>query len=357
MEPSVNQFERQRRYRVFDWSSNHQWQFYYNNLYPIPAMSQLERIRRRWYFNNIDREFDISYGEPQAQRQNSPSQQIPQAQRSSNSAAAPPPQAQESERPDHQNNQRQANQQREDGGFRNRQQHDTHPELANIQALNWLFFIILIPFKRGLANLLGFAALILGLIRTYGFHSQLDVLLQVALYDENLLMLPYMGVTLMIGWVNFIMYLPLIVHGLIESGDTVKNYLEQSYAQTYPLARSICDQLARAQRYREQLKSIKGDLELYIGVYLLGGWFFKKSNLISILFYWQLLRIKSAMKHPYMSEAVRKLDTTTLALTNRPECPQVVRSGHQKLRFVLKNMADLDQMKDMHPIARSCAIF
>jgi hypothetical protein len=98
-----------------------------------------------------------------------------------------------------------------------------------LQALNWILFIILIPFKRGLANILGFAALILGLIRTYGFHSQVDTFISLALYDENLLMLPYMGVTLMIGWVNFIMYLPLMVHGLVESGDTIKNYLEQNY--------------------------------------------------------------------------------------------------------------------------------
>lgn len=95
-----------------------------------------------------------------------------------------------------------------------------------MQAINWVLFVILIPIKRGLANILGFAALILSLLRTYGFHAQMNVFLSHALYDENLLMLPYMGVTLMIGWVNFILYLPLIVHGLVESGDTIKDYLE-----------------------------------------------------------------------------------------------------------------------------------
>jgi hypothetical protein len=37
---------------------------------------------------------------------------------------------------------------------------------------------------------------------------------------------------------------------------------------------------------------MKGDLEVYLGFYLIVMWFFRRSHLFSILIYWQLLRIR-----------------------------------------------------------------
>ena len=69
--------------------------------------------------------------------------------------------------------------------------------------------------------MLGLAALILGLIKKYGVPVSLDGFFVEALYDENMLMIPYMGVTLMIGCVNLVLYAPLLIHGLLESGDII----------------------------------------------------------------------------------------------------------------------------------------
>ena len=48
-------------YQKFDWTLNNKWQLYLSNLYPIPARDRLEILRKRWYRDNIDKEFDISY--------------------------------------------------------------------------------------------------------------------------------------------------------------------------------------------------------------------------------------------------------------------------------------------------------
>jgi hypothetical protein len=60
------------------------------------------------------------------------------------------------------------------------------------------------------------------------------------MYDEDLLMLPYMGITAMIGWVNFILYIPLILHGFLESGDILVAYLQ---TLNFPIAQQISAKL------------------------------------------------------------------------------------------------------------------
>jgi hypothetical protein len=51
--------ERQKKYRNFNWTECGPWQWYYSNLYPIPTTTQIERIKRKWYKQNIDKEFNI----------------------------------------------------------------------------------------------------------------------------------------------------------------------------------------------------------------------------------------------------------------------------------------------------------
>ena len=50
-----------REYRKFDWTLNDKWQTYLNNIFPTPSRERLEKIRRKWYRDNIDKDFDLSY--------------------------------------------------------------------------------------------------------------------------------------------------------------------------------------------------------------------------------------------------------------------------------------------------------
>jgi hypothetical protein len=61
-----------KEYRKFDWTLNDKWQTYLNNIFPTPSRERLEKIRRKWYRDNVDKEFDLSY-EPSAESSNTSS--------------------------------------------------------------------------------------------------------------------------------------------------------------------------------------------------------------------------------------------------------------------------------------------
>lgn len=63
--------ESQPQFSTFDFFSNPKFQNYFENLYPTPTYTQLDRIKRKWYKNNIDLSFDIdSNKNPDQQTEN-----------------------------------------------------------------------------------------------------------------------------------------------------------------------------------------------------------------------------------------------------------------------------------------------
>ena len=50
-----------REYRKFDWTLNDKWQLYLGNIYPVPSRELLEKKRKKWYRDNVDKDFDITY--------------------------------------------------------------------------------------------------------------------------------------------------------------------------------------------------------------------------------------------------------------------------------------------------------
>lgn len=53
--------EKYKAFTKYDWTLSDKWQLYLSNLYPIPPRDRLEKIRRKWYRDNVDKEFDLSY--------------------------------------------------------------------------------------------------------------------------------------------------------------------------------------------------------------------------------------------------------------------------------------------------------
>lgn len=54
-----------KAFRSFDWTLNEKWQLYLNNIFPMPPRARLEKMRRKWYKDNVDKEFDIEFVEPE----------------------------------------------------------------------------------------------------------------------------------------------------------------------------------------------------------------------------------------------------------------------------------------------------
>jgi uncharacterized membrane protein len=68
-----------------------------------------------------------------------------------------------------------------------------------IQCAIWLLFLAFIPFKRKWSNILCTIALKMGLARQFGVPSMTPEYLREAMYEENLLSLPYIGICMMVG--------------------------------------------------------------------------------------------------------------------------------------------------------------
>ena len=62
--------QKYKEYRKYDWTLSDPWQTYLNNIFPTPSRERLEKIRRKWYRDQIDKAFDISY-EPSSEADNS----------------------------------------------------------------------------------------------------------------------------------------------------------------------------------------------------------------------------------------------------------------------------------------------
>ena len=48
-------------YKRYAWSDDKNWQSYLSNIYPIPSVDKVEKIRRKWYKKNKDPDFDVDY--------------------------------------------------------------------------------------------------------------------------------------------------------------------------------------------------------------------------------------------------------------------------------------------------------
>jgi len=62
-----------RDYRKFDWTLNDKWQQYLSNIFPTPSREKLEKMRRKWYRDNVDKDFDLTY-EPKEGAEEQPRQ-------------------------------------------------------------------------------------------------------------------------------------------------------------------------------------------------------------------------------------------------------------------------------------------
>ena len=56
-----SQEHKEAQYRAHNWTSDEKWQSYLNGVYPVPPLAKLEKIKRRWYRNNVDKQFDVDF--------------------------------------------------------------------------------------------------------------------------------------------------------------------------------------------------------------------------------------------------------------------------------------------------------
>ena len=193
-----------REYKKFDWTLNDKWQQYLSNLYPVPPRDLLEKKRKRWYKDNIDKDFDIAFEPKDIEDSNDQPRQQARPQQAYDAFM---------------------NQQRQQYAQANLP--DVLPAFKRYQWILWVVFYVTLPLRM-YTNWIALAALVVGIMKRYGMPKFNKQFLQKIMLDENLQMLPFLGVVAVGGGNSMILYMPLVLHGFLEVAPTFNQMLQRN---------------------------------------------------------------------------------------------------------------------------------
>ena len=58
----ATQEEKHQKFQEYKFHEDSRWQHYYNNLFPIPNLQQLDMLKKKWFKKNVDGDFDPVWG-------------------------------------------------------------------------------------------------------------------------------------------------------------------------------------------------------------------------------------------------------------------------------------------------------
>eukprot|EP00347_Sterkiella_histriomuscorum_P023348 403334989 len=300
-------------YKKFDWTLNSKWQLYLSNLFPMPPRERLEKLRKKWYRDNIDKEFDLNY-EPSAEGSGSQHQH-------SNGGAQ-------------QNGYQQfMNQQQQQNAYP-----DVNPKYKLYQEVLWLLFILSLPFRL-YTGFLAFGALFCGIVRRHGFPKFSQEYLQRIAFDDNFLMFTYMSALTMSSG-SMIIYIPLLLTAYVEISPKGLEILNNN--PSIPFANYFKDTLSKGAQFKQQFIEMRSDFQVYIGIYLIVVWFIGWSSIIQIFLYWQIMRVQYMMS-ANIQAAFRRIDLKISGILQNPNIPNVFRNIYMKVKSLMSSMAEQPQ--------------
>ena len=298
---------------------------YLNNLYPVPSLKLLEKRKRKWYKDNVDKDFDINYDPDANGNQNNDNQQ----QR----RAGPAPGA---------NPYVYAYQQAA---------HEAIPSLKPIVALLYVMFWLTLPFQ-GITNKILFAAWLTGLVYKQGFPKFSLDYLRAVIPDDHFQNLGYMAVVMFLGGGSIIIYSPIIVFIFIFASEVGIETLNKN--PNTPILSFFKDYMQKGVTGKNNFLSLKSDLEIYIGIYLVVGWFLGWSNIISIFFYWQYMRLKYMLNYSTQL-SFRTMSSKIDGFVLGPNVPSIIQTIWSKFKDLCAWMVQFDQPGAGRP--SMCTIF
>lgn len=104
-----------------------------------------------------------------------------------------------------------------------------------------------------------------------------------------------------------ILYTPLIIHGYLEVSPLFKDILARKPNAPVLSIGTIKDYIMRGVQNKKEYVELKSDMEVYIGVYLIAVWFIGWSGLLTIIMYWQILRVRY-MISSHSQSAFKRVD-------------------------------------------------
>lgn len=185
---------------------------------------------------------------------------------------------------------------------------------------------------------MAFAALAIGVIKKNGIPKFNKEYLQKIMLDDNFQMVFYLLSVSVSMTPNFIIYSPLVLTAVIEGADSAKVLLERN--PRFPFVSMFKENINKAVQFKAQFYELRSDIEIYVGIYTIVGIFFGFTSFMSIIIYWQLMRIRYLMSYN-MQGAFRRLDLKIQGYTNNPSFPALLRIVYHKIREVMLSMGDM----------------
>lgn len=152
----------------------------------------------------------------------------------------------------------------------------------------------------------------------------------------------------------FLMYSPLVLFAYLTVSDVGIKYLNQN--PNAPIPNILKEYMQKGVNGRAQFLGLRADLEVYIGIYLILGWVIGLSNLFSIFFFWQFLRLKYMLNYN-TKLAFSKIATTIDGFVNNPNMPGLLKTGWDKVKSLCAYMVQMDQPEAGGQRPSMCTIF
>ena len=100
----------------------------------------------------------------------------------------------------------------------------------------------------------------------------------------------------------------------------------------------IKNQMVKVNTNQAHLTQMKHDTEVYLGFYmivmaLLGG-----GNLLAVMLYWQLMRVRYMVNYGCQAGWKRLDENIKKYVLDSPRCPSMVRTAYQKVRGLMASM-------------------
>jgi hypothetical protein len=179
---------------------------------------------------------------------------------------------------------------------------------------------------------------VLGILNKNGTPKFSKEYLQMIIPDENVHNLGYLGFLILMIDYSFTAYTPLLLYALIIVCDTGAIYIRKNPNISLPSI--VKEYTLKVADHKGQLLDLKAGIEIYMGFYLMVGWFLGFATLFSIIFYWQYMRIK------YMINSRTQTAFTLLRIKIdtfmcNPSVPGIVITGWEKIKSGLRYLTSV----------------
>ena len=308
--------QKYKEYLNYNFANNEEYRRYIDAIEPPPPYSKIEYYKKKFYRLKVDKEFDIDYN-PDVKETSPPPQQ---------SAPTEATDAKESKTEDEKSSSSEAPK--------------PIPLTTKIQLMLHIVFLLSFGFGyiiRSYYHPIPLClAFLIGAFKKHGRPKFEGWYWRGLIADWNFHDL----VTTIFCGISHSNTIAIWVPILIRSFIFIADFINLASRKGSGLAQSINKFTHSASEKREDFLTLKADLEVYIGFYVILALAMYWVTLMLPLFYWQLMQVKYLI-NPYTSIAFNKLAYQMDYIVAQPNCPFFIKwplKGLRKLGSFLTNM-------------------